>query len=64
MQVEVITRVHHAAIGSQQTTNTFHFTFKLERPVRKQVMPRLYDEAMKVLARVSKGIHGLMRLVH
>lgn len=48
VQIEVVTLVNHAEGGTQHKTNTFHFTFKFERPVRKQIMPRLYDEAMKV----------------
>lgn len=49
VQVAVRTDVEHAETATAKTTNTFHFTFRFANPIRKQIMPRLYDEAMKVV---------------
>ena len=48
VQVEVETIVVHPETLNRKTTNTFYFTFTFEESIRRQVMPRLYDEAMKV----------------
>jgi hypothetical protein len=37
----------------QQTVNYAYFSFRFDTPLRKQVMPQLYDEAMKVYFEIS-----------
>eukprot|EP01125_Pyxidicula_operculata_P015829 TRINITY_DN5392_c0_g1_i1.p1 TRINITY_DN5392_c0_g1~~TRINITY_DN5392_c0_g1_i1.p1 ORF type:complete len:320 (-),score=36.54 TRINITY_DN5392_c0_g1_i1:82-1041(-) len=48
-QVEVKAEVCNAETGVKNITNTSHFTFAFKQPLKKQVMPRLYEEAMRFI---------------
>ena len=49
IHVEVIADVLNTQTGDRKTTNTFHFTYRLECPPQYTVRPGTYPEAMKYL---------------
>eukprot|EP01128_Nolandella_sp_AFSM9_P003358 TRINITY_DN1438_c0_g1_i1.p1 TRINITY_DN1438_c0_g1~~TRINITY_DN1438_c0_g1_i1.p1 ORF type:complete len:239 (-),score=39.97 TRINITY_DN1438_c0_g1_i1:147-863(-) len=49
VQVEVITSVENPELRTKTVTNTFYFTFSFLEPIRAQIKPRLYAEAMKYI---------------
>jgi acyl-CoA hydrolase len=48
IHVEVRTDVEDPGSDIAHTSNYFYFTFAVPQTLRTQVMPRLYEEAMKV----------------
>lgn len=49
IHVEVVADVLNIQSNDRKTTNTFHFTFRLESPPKFAVKPATYAEAMKYL---------------
>jgi acyl-coenzyme A thioesterase 9 len=58
INVEVVADVLNFETGDRKTTNTFHFTYRKESPLKYAVKPTTYGEAMKYLEgkrRISSG---------
>eukprot|EP01126_Amoeba_proteus_P051697 TRINITY_DN6192_c0_g1_i7.p1 TRINITY_DN6192_c0_g1~~TRINITY_DN6192_c0_g1_i7.p1 ORF type:complete len:367 (-),score=82.80 TRINITY_DN6192_c0_g1_i7:745-1845(-) len=49
IEVEVQTLVENPVSLTSQLSNKFHFTFFCEKELRHEVMPQLYEEAMKYI---------------
>lgn len=49
INVEVVADVLNFETGERKTTNTFHFTYRKESPLKYAVKPTTYGEAMKYL---------------
>ena len=49
IHVEVVADVLNIETGDRKTTNTFHFTYRMESPPKYAVKPATYGEAMKYL---------------
>jgi hypothetical protein len=58
VEVRVDTTARIDDTFGQQTVNHAYFSFRFDTPLRKQVMPQLYEEAMKVGYRFS--IHQIL----
>ena len=57
IHVEVVADVLDTKTSDRKTTNTFHFTFRLEGPPQYTVRPGTYPEAMKYLGE-EEGVGG------